>query len=54
MNCATLEEITALNDLFYSTNGASWYNKTNWPSDSDPCIIKRFGVQCLGTSLYNV
>ena len=38
----------ALNDLFKSTNGASWTNNAGWGTDSDFCTW--YGVSCVYTN----
>lgn len=39
------EEVSALKDVYYSTQGAFWRNTTGWwPAGDDPCTW--FGVSC--------
>lgn len=47
VNPPTHPDYTALADLFYSTNGMGWTNRTKWLTSCDPCS-GWFGVTCAG------
>jgi hypothetical protein len=47
LNVGNHPDYAALVDLYNSTNGASWTNKTGWLSNCDPCN-GWFGVNCDG------
>ena len=42
------EELIALHDLYYSTGGPSWSDRSNWMQSSDPCNPNAtwFGIEC--------
>ncbi len=47
VNPPTHPDYNALADLFYSTNGMGWVNRTGWLRSCDPCG-GWFGVECTG------
>ncbi len=47
VNPPTHADYNALADLFYSTNGMGWTNRTGWMRSCDPCG-GWFGVTCTG------
>jgi hypothetical protein len=45
------DQMAALRDLFDSTSGAAWVNRTGW-NDGDACETRWFGVTCAGSDVY--
>jgi hypothetical protein len=45
------DQIVALNDLFWSTNGKGWSFYDNW-GVGDPCDNAWFGVSCTNGMMY--
>eukprot|EP01113_Clastostelium_recurvatum_P034536 TRINITY_DN4698_c0_g1_i1.p1 TRINITY_DN4698_c0_g1~~TRINITY_DN4698_c0_g1_i1.p1 ORF type:complete len:437 (+),score=52.74 TRINITY_DN4698_c0_g1_i1:59-1369(+) len=47
-------EMSALRNLYLTTNGNQWTNKAGWMSSSGPCTTSWYGVGCSGDRVTNL